>query len=847
VAKKKRITEKMKKKAQQHETFVDGQREKKSKDEGISRGEFDKYQGLFLAILIAAGFFVYSNTFNSPFVFDDIETITKNRFIRMVEFSGRSIGDAAFGGYARNRPIPMVSFALNYYFGQYNAIGYHLINIIIHIVNALLLYAFLKITLKISNQKNLTNSRLSPCIITAIAYCAAFIWLVHPLQSQSVTYVVQRMNSMAAMFYLLSLLLYVRGRMSVKRMGWLETRNSQLATRNRQPTTRKHYFWFIGCGLAGILALGSKESTATLPFFIFFYEWYFFQDLSKRWLKKHLKYAAAIAILFGVVAFIYLGFEPWTKVKNLRDFSYGQFTVSERLLTQARVVIYYVSLLFYPHPSRLNLDYDFPLSRSLVEPAATLFSLFALIGLVGVALYLAKRDRVLSFCIFWFLGTLIIESSVIPLAIIFEHRTYLPSMLVSLMAVTLVFRHIRVIWVRAVALFGVVMLFSVWVYERNKAWSDDVTLWRDCAEKSPQKARPHNNLGLALAGRGSFAEAISYYTEALRLRPDFAEAHNNLGNALLDTGKIEEAISQYTETLRIKPGYVEAHNNLGNALLSRGSLEEAAHHFSEALRLRPDFTEAHNNLGNAFLRQGNVEEAFRHYKEALRLNPHYAETHYNLGIVLLRRENLKKATHHFIEALKIKPDYAKAHSDLGIALSRQGRPAKAIHHFTEALRVDPSNEETHYNLGVAWASQGKLEEAIRHFLRALEIKPKYAEAYYNLANALLRQGRIQEAMNGYNEALRLKPNFVEAHCNIGAVFLSQGKPDEAINHYLAALQIKPGFVEAHYNLGNALVEKGRVKEAMHHYREAVRVDPKHRRAKEKLDALVQDLTTEKAP
>ena len=193
------------------------------------------------------------------------------------------------------------------------------------------------------------------------------------------------------------------------------------------------YLWFAGCFLAGILAMGSKESTAMLPVFIFLYEWYFFQDLDKSWFKRQLKYLVAIVLLFCFVAGFYLGFDPLGKFNTLRDYVFKEFTIGQRLLTQTRVVLYYLSLIFYPNPSRLNLDHDFPLSYSLFDPFTTFLSLIIIVGLIALGLYLARRQRLISFCIFWFFGNLVIESSVIPLALIFEHRLYLPSMFVFLL------------------------------------------------------------------------------------------------------------------------------------------------------------------------------------------------------------------------------------------------------------------------------------------------------------------------------------------------------------------------------------------------------------------------------
>jgi len=837
MAKKKRIAEE--RKSRRVEKPLAQHNDRPTNGDAIAQAGVSRYQGLLLSLLIVAGFLVYLNTLSSPFVFDDSATIIKNRFVRATELSARSIADAAFGGHARNRPVPMVSFALNYYLGQYNAVGYHLVNIILHIINGVLLFFFLKITLGLSRQKQPETFAVDRFLAVWIPFFAALIWLVHPLQTQSVTYIVQRMNSMAATFSLLSFLLYVKGRLLK-----LETGNFQPATRpirskiqNPRSKTNKRYFWFSASVLGWIVALGCKESVATLPFLIFLYEWFFFQDLNKHWLKAHLKWLFLIVTLFAISALIYLGADPWAKISNLRDFSDAQFTIGERLLTQARVVMYYLSLILYPHPARLNLDYDFPISHSLFDPVTTVLCFFVIGGLIGLAIYLAKKDRLLSFCILWFFGNLVIESSVIPLAIIFEHRTYLPSMLIILMAVIIVFRHVRKKALAVGSLCVAGLVFSFWAYERNTVWSDEVTLWSDCVEKSPQKARPQTNLGFALAQQGHSAEAIGHYVEALRLKPDFAEAHNNLGLALEDQGKLAEAISHYGEALRLRPGFAEAHNNLGNALLSQGNPEEAAQHFSEALRLDPDSGEARNNLGNVLLRQGKLKEAFRWYREALRLQPRSAETHYNLGVVLLREQNIEGAISQFSEALKIKPDYGQAHSDLGIALARQEKLSEANHHLLEAVRIAPNSAEAHFNLAVALVNQEKMAEATRHFAEAVRIKPDYAEAYYNLANALLRQGKLHKAMESYREALRYKPDFVEAHCNLGAVFLSQGNFSEAIAHYSAALKIRPEFAEAHYNLGSAFLGQGSVAEAIHHYREALRIDPAHQGAKERLEAL----------
>jgi tetratricopeptide (TPR) repeat protein len=370
---------------------------------------------------------------------------------------------------------------------------------------------------------------------------------------------------------------------------------------------------------------------------------------------------------------MYLGVHPLGKI--LMGYENRDFTLTQRMLTEFRVVIYYITLLIFPHPSRLNLDHDFPISHSLIDPITTMLSVGAIGGLIGLAIYMAKKDRLLSFCILWFLGNLVIESSVIGLEIMFEHRTYLPSMFVILMAVTLGYRYIRSKRRGLALLFVVLMVFSVWTYERNSVWGDDVTLWKDCVVKSPKKARLQYNLGNAFARKGKIEEAMDHYSEALRIRPHWAKVHNNLGIALIRQGKLNEAINHYFEALRINADYEEAHYNLGNALKSQGKLKSAMDHYSEALRIKSGHVGARVNLGVVLTRQGRLEEAMGHFSSVLQIQPDHAQAHNNLGVVLARQGRLKEAVHHFSQVLRIQPHDAEARQNLERGLKLMGKSA----------------------------------------------------------------------------------------------------------------------------------------------------------------------------
>jgi Flp pilus assembly protein TadD len=551
-------------------------------------------------------FLIYSGTLEGPFLLDDGSNIKNNPAIRMIRLSWSDLKEAATESPLTNRPLAYISFALNYYFHGYRTAGFRLVNILIHMSTGAFLFLFIKATLGLpAAESRFGKSSWLP-------YIAVLIWLVHPLHTQSVTYIVQRMNSMASMFYILSMFCYVRARLA------------------QSPTIT----WLLAaaCLMSGILALGTKETAAALPCFILIYEWFFFQNLSREWLKHRLPFLIAVFILLIGVSLIYLDGQPLARI--LSRYELRNFTLTERVFTEFRVVIFYLGLLIYPHPTRLNLDYDFPLSHSLIDPFTTSLALVAIIGLLAWSFWLAKKDRLISFCILWYFGNLVIESSIIGLEIIFEHRTYLPSMMIILMAFILADRHLRSKVLKIVAVCAIALIFSAWTFERNTIWSNAISLWSDVVKKSPQKVRPHNNLGNALKRQGKLEEAIVHFNKALQINPAYVKAHNNLGTALASQGKTEEAIKHFGIALYINPGYAAAHSNVGVALAGRGELEKAIVHFREALRLKPNYAKVHNNLGAALVRQGNPGEALEHFYTALQLKPDDVQTFNNLQICL---------------------------------------------------------------------------------------------------------------------------------------------------------------------------------------------------------------------
>ena len=557
---------------------------------------------------------LYSNTLHSPFLFDDLEYIELDPAIRLTELSWDGLKTAAFESRPKHRPIVNISFAINYYFHQYNVTGYHIANIAIHVFCAFFLFLFIRVMLERTQAgQTALPKQTTPSMI---AFLAALLWLTYPMHTGAVTYIVQRMTSLAVMFYILSMWLYVAGRIS-----W-----------QQQERPFKTWAFYAGCILSGLLALATKENAATLPVIILLFEWFFFQDLRIRMKKNHILLISGAVLLLTGASLLYLGADPFHRV--LSAYSRRDFTLPQRVMTEWRVIVYYISLLIWPSSSRLNLDYDYPLSYSPTDPMTTLVSFTALIALFVMTIYSARRYRLISFCILWFLANLAIESSVIGIEIIFEHRTYLPFMMLCLMIVLLMFQAGKTKLVTAV--FSIIILtFSVWTFQRNMVWQSATAFWEDCLRKSPSDYRAASNLGIAYGNAGMPDKAVFEYRKSIQLAEmrgmgkSYYGARNNLAEELIRQNRFEEAL-QVLEPFLKKPVHAGIHINAGAALTRMGRIDEAVVQYRTAITIDPGSAEAHNNLGVLLIHKGEYAAAISHFQTALRLRPGYSSAAANL-------------------------------------------------------------------------------------------------------------------------------------------------------------------------------------------------------------------------
>ena len=761
------------------------------------------------AILILATLGVYWNSFNVPLLLDDSLAIVDNPSIRYLDHLGDVLTPPATGTTAA-RPLLNLSLALNYAAGGLSVRGYHAVNLLIHVCAGLVLLGIVRRTLLGPGLRHRYGGAALP-----LATFAACLWTLHPLQTESVTYISQRAESLMGLFYLLTLYGFIRSVTA-------ESRNC----------------WPILSVAACFCGMATKQVMVTAPVLVLLYDRACVSGSFRSALTNRRWYYASLAASWvGLAGLMHRSSLAATDV----GFQTGVSGLTYAL-TELRVVTDYLKLAFWPHP----LVFDYGREILVTDPLTVVpYALIVVALLVGVAIAWRKSPMA-GFLGAWFFLILAPTSTVVPIAAqpMAESRMYLPlaaaAVLVTLLGYELGRR--RAFVVLSIMAVGLGLLTA----RRNHDYRSELSLWEDTVARQPQNFRAHSGLAAAIGKiPGRLPEAIAHYEEALRLNSVSPEAHNNLALALAQMpGRLPEAIAHYQEALRLKPDDAEAHGNLANALAQvPGRLPDALAHYDAALRLRPDKAETHNNLANVLAAMpGRWSDAMAQYEAAFRLNPAYAEAHNNLaGALAARPGRLTDALAHYEAALRIKPDFAEAHAGLAGALAKMpGRTADAIAHFEEALRLQPDYAEAQNNYGIVLADMpGRLPDAIAHYEAALRLKPDFVEVQNNLANALAKTpGRLPDAIAHYEATLRLQPDFVAAHYNLAlALAKTPGRMTDAIVHFEAVARLKPDSVEVHYNLAAAYAQTGRLEAAIGQLEIAARLDPASTAIRENLEKL----------
>lgn len=693
---------------------------------------------IHIMVICVLGCIVYSNTFHASFHLDDITGIESNTEIRDIgDF--RTILKSKVTGAFNRRFFGTYTFALNYHFHGNDVFGYHVTNLIIHLCAALTAYWLMVLVLSTPalRRDGITHHK------KLAAFLVGLLFVSHPAQTQAVTYIVQRLASLATLFYLLSLALYLTGRLEKKRRG-------------------TSIICYGGSVLAALLGMATKEIAFTIPLAVILTEFVFFRStdgtLSGGFAKK-------AAVLIGILVILVIasmelspGFFPNLLIpRKVQDAVAPDITIPVYLMTQFRVLPTYIRLLVLPLGQ--NFYYDFPLSLSLFEPK-TLAGFLFLAGLFVFAIWLLPRCRLISFGIFWFFLTLSVESSFVPIRhVIFEHRMYLPffGFAVAVVGALFALTRERYLWKAVGGLLILILgFYSPLTYARNAVWRDELTLWNDVIAKFPQKARGYFFRGREYILRGDDARARTDFEKTLELYPPYEDAHNNLGIIAYRTGDSDQAIRHFRDTLAINQYNGDARFNLAIVYHNSGDYGKVIDELRQILYLPRFKVPAHYYMGYASAQTGDFDGAVKHFTAALDLKPDYTEAHFFLGNVLLQTGETDRAISHFRAALKLEPGMWRAMGNLGGALYAAGRYDEALGQLNAAVRLKPDYADAHSNLGLVLAALGRLDEAVAHLRTVVRLDPGNAAAYRRIGDILDRQGKHDEARRFRLQADSLK-------------------------------------------------------------------------------------------
>lgn len=616
-----------------------------------------------IALLLALCLGVYWGTLQASFHFDDVDYIVNNRYIK--DF-GKLIDGPSEAERLRlssnlrtnlkTRFFTYATFWMNHKTGGLNPYGFHAVNLAIHFINSIFVYLLVKALCKTPLLKSSKLSARSPYI----ALLASALFAVHPVQTQAVSYVSQRFTSLVALFYLLTVIMYIKWRVSDDQ---------------GRPVWSKNAACYFVAIISAIAAVKTKESAFTIPLMLLMTDIAFFGF--KKEFKRYLWLLPFVLISASIPLSLMGAGEPLSALtaKSSRWLY---------LLTSMSVMLTYLRLLVLP--VNQNLDYDYPLYESFANPFA-LLSLLIVAGAAVFALYSILRPRIslkiAGFGILWILIALSVENGIIVLDdVINEHRIYLPSIglfiCLAVFAISYVETHKNIVIGVCIA---VIFAMSIAAHSRNKVWRDEITLWGDTVKKSPIKGRALFNLGAAYQRAGMNFEALDYLNKALKVNPKDVDALNNLGLLYQTEGQTEKAVATYSEAIKIKPDDSELFDNLGLAYMARNDFENAEKSFLGALKAMPENSNAHHNLGALYGMKGMTDKAIHHLETAYAINPEDTDILLNLAKAYEDKGLFEKAEKFYLLALKLNPGFAPAHFRLGGMYTKLGRTDEGKRHL----------------------------------------------------------------------------------------------------------------------------------------------------------------------
>lgn len=686
-----------------------------------------------VVLLAAALLAAYSNSFRVPFLLDDAGSIVDNPTIRRLGSSW--LPPAGSGLTTSGRPLLNVSLAINHAIHGTDLVGYHVGNLLIHFLAALALWGVIRRTLR----QPVLAAHFGP-VATPLAWCGAALWALHPLQTESVTYLIQRAESLVGLCYLLTLYCFIR------------------STEPGAPD-RRHRCWLAGTVLACLAGMAAKEVMVSAPLIVFLYDRTFVSGtFAASWRARRGLYVALASTWLLLLACIVQSGGRGETV------GYDQIAWWEYAFTQAPAIVGYAWRALWP----ANLIFDY---GAIVEknPAVVVPAVVAVLLALAAGFAALRHRPVAGFAFAWFFLILAPTSSIVPVATqtVAEHRIYLP--LVALVVPAVLLLHRARPRLAFPLCLGLIAAAGLRTYARNEDYRDPVSIWADTARRVPDSARARNNHGAMLLEAGRIDEAIAEFRATIDYSPEHAEAWYNLGSAYVKLKRFDEAIAFHRRAIEFAPEKVDFHASLGNAFLEAGRLDEAIATFRNALARAPDTAIHPYNLASALMKSGQMEEAGPLFVRALALAPGDPEMLGQYAVWLRRSGRAAESVARLEEALRRWPDSARLNSHLGVSLLEAGRVPEGIRQLERALPLDPKLAQTRYNLGTAYARNDRPADAIPQFEVLLRISPPTAELLDNLGTLYAQTGRYDDAVHAFRRALELDPQHRNARNNLEAV------------------------------------------------------------------------------
>jgi tetratricopeptide (TPR) repeat protein len=699
----------------------------------MATAKFTKNQlSAVICLALAVGTFVlYLPVRHNGFTnFDDNGYITDNTHVK----GGLNWAEVIWAfksGYAANwHPLTWISHMVDCQLFGLNPADHHLMNVLFHTANTLLLFILLNY---------LTGALWRSAFVAAL-----FAW--HPMHVESVAWAAERKDVLSAFFWMLSLLCYARYAKNNER----QAAGSSLVTRHLSL-----FYWlalfFFACGLM------SKPMVVTLPCVLLLLDIWPLQRLS----QKNLFHLLIEKIPFFVMAFVG---SLITYLVQKTGGAVSSDPLSFRIFNSLWAYERYIAKLFWP--ADLAVVYPFQ-----THGLASLGIVAAILLLIcSVAFSVLSINKPYFFVgWFWFLGTLVPAIGIVEVgsASMADRYSYLPSIglfIIVTWGLADVFQSPTGKKILALAAVVVLALCCILTSIQIRYWHSSITLFSHAQAVTTDNYVADACLGQALDVVGDEKDALFYCKEAVRINPDYPPGQFFLGTVLWKEGDTKDAFTCLDAAVRAAPGDTGFQYNIGKFLLEHGSPDLAIARFNAVLadKNSPNLAEAHNALGKTFLKQGKLKEAADELSQAVKVDPGNSQFHYDLGTVLLQISQPTPAMAEFEEAIRLRPDFTLAEENLAVALADQGKLDEAITHFSKVTDLQPADPEARFNLGFAYLNNHQPAEAATQFSEEARLSPSQTKAYYRLAEALAQENKMADAVAEYRAALKLTPDFPDA-------------------------------------------------------------------------------------